>query len=78
MRENFIKCLRYEVGNKYIKIISGRAHSTSVHSFIVLKPGKFPVGSVLKAASWAAPATNFVRANIFDGNFMRITWTGAN
>lgn len=74
MREKFIKSVRYEVGSKYIKVISG----TSVHSFIVLTPGKFAVGSVLKAASWAAPATNFVRANIFDGNFMRITWTGAN
>lgn len=74
MRESFIKSVRYEVGNKYIKVISG----SGVHSFIVLKAGKFSVGSVLKAASWAAPATNFVRANIFDGNFMNISWTGAH
>lgn len=73
MRDEFIREVRYEVGNKYIKVIS----RNSVHSFIVIKAGKFPVGSVLKAASWAAPATNFARANIYDGNFMNIRWTGA-
>lgn len=64
--------LRYEFGKKYIKVID----RNSVHSFIVMKDeGKFKRGDILKAASWAAPARNFARGNIF-GEY-NIRWTGA-
>jgi len=60
-------------GNKYLKVVNdGR-----VHSFICKRDmGKFTAGDVLKAASWAAPARNFARANLFQGDFSKIRWTG--
>lgn len=74
MIKKFCGSVRYEVGSKYIKVISG----DSVHSFIVnnLK-GKFPLGSILKAASWRAPATNFKRGCVLSEDFSRVSWTGA-
>lgn len=73
MVEDFIASLRYEVGNKYIKVVK----RDSVHSFIVRHDtGKFKAGDILKAASWKTPATNFVRGNIFDKTFDRVRWTG--
>ena len=75
MVDEFTKGIRYEVGNKYIKVITG----SSVHSFIVRnKTDKFNPGDILKAASWKAPAKNFARGNIFDKTFGNIRWTGAN
>lgn len=75
MIDNFRANVGYEVGPKYVKVITGG----SVHSFIVNKAGKFSLGVVLKAASWKAPATNFARANLLDRKTWtnRITWTGA-
>jgi hypothetical protein len=65
--------VRYEIGKKYIKVITGG----SVHSFIVFRDdGKFKKGDILKAASWAAPAKNFARGNLFEGTFDRVRWTG--
>ena len=58
-----------------MKVVSNR----SVHSFIVIKDtDKFKRGDILKAASWKKPATNFVRGNILEGTFDRVTWTGAD
>jgi hypothetical protein len=75
MVEEFIKSVRVDVGSKYIKVVTGN----SVHSFIVIKAaGKFKRGDVLKPATWNAPAKNFARGNVLDGNFERIRWTGAN
>ena len=75
MIDKFNANIRYEVGSKYIKVITG----SSVHSFIVRnKTDKFKPGDILKAASWKAPAKNFARGNIFDKTFDRIRWTGAN
>ena len=37
---------------------------------------KFKAGDILKAASWKAPATNFVRGNLFEKTFDRVRWTG--
>ena len=73
MREEFILSVRVDVGNKYAKVVA----RGGVHSFIVLRDGgKFRKGDILKAASWAAPATNFVRGNVLTKNFKHATWTG--
>lgn len=76
MIDRFRRGVGYEIGPKYIKIVK----DGSVHSFIVNKAGKFPLGAVLKAASWKAPATNFARANLLDRETWkgRIAWTGAH
>lgn len=75
MIDKFRASVGYEVGPKYIKVITGG----SVHSFIVNKADKFSLGVILKAASYKAPATNFARANLLDRNTWtgHITWTGA-
>ena len=75
----FCDGLVIEPGSKYLKVVSGRAGSgRSVHSFVCLKDsGKFKKGDILKAASWAAPARNFARGNVLEGNFGSVTWTGA-
>lgn len=67
--------IRYQVGSKYIKVIQ----RNSVHSFIVNtdKDKKFRKGDILKPAGWAAPARNFARGNVLDGDFSNIRWTGA-
>lgn len=60
--------VHFEVGNKYIKVFAddGKGNNVYAHSFIVNKAtGKFPVGTILKAASWKAPATNFARGDIY-------------
>lgn len=73
MAKQFEDGLRYEIGSKYIKVITG----TSVHSFIVKADGKFKRGDILKAASWSAPATNFTRGNVLSEQYGTISWTGA-
>lgn len=71
---NFNAGLRVEYGMKYIKVIT----ENSVHSFICLQDmGKFTKGDILKAASWAAPAKNFARGNIFSRDYDTIRWVGA-
>lgn len=72
--EKFNAELKVEVGSKYIKVVSER----SAHSFICLNDmGKFTKGDILKAASWASPAKNFVRGNIIARNYDQIRWVGA-
>lgn len=73
----FINGLSYEVGSKYIRVITSNGTSRSVHSFIVREDGpKFKKGDILKAAGWAAPAKNQARGNIF-GEY-HTNWTGAD
>lgn len=75
MIERFSTCLGVERGSKYLKVVS----DGGVHSFVVIKAdGKFAVGDILKAASWATPARNFKRGNILTGDWSNITWTGAH
>jgi len=74
---NFFKGLTYEIGSKYIKVITAHGPSRSVHSFIVREDGpKFKKGDILKSATWNAPAKNQARGNIF-GQY-HISWTGAD
>jgi hypothetical protein len=70
--------VEFERGSSYIRVVqSTPTGQRSSHSFIVVKSGKFPVGTILKSASWKAPAKNFARGNIVTGDFKRVRWTGA-
>jgi hypothetical protein len=55
---------RIDFGSKYAKIVL----NNSAHSFVVLTDNdkKFNKGDILKSASWAAPARNFSRGNVFN------------
>lgn len=80
MTREYGEGLSYKKGRNYVKIITSRnGGHNSVHSFIVLKPTKgFEIGDILKAGSWAAPATNFKRGNVFElDTYANVTWTGA-
>ena len=71
MIEEFEDALSVKRGSKYTKIIKGG----SVWGFIVNADNdRFRAGDILKAASWASPAVNAARGNIFDG--YQIEWTG--
>lgn len=75
MTKDFVDNMGYSVGKKYIKIL----RKGSVHSFVVLTDTpKFKRGAVLMAASFAAPATNFARADVFNSATWpgRVRWTG--
>ena len=72
MQKEFADGIEIREGKKYYKVIGHR----SVHGFIVKQDdAKFRKGDILKAASWAAPATNFARGNILED--FEIRWTGA-
>jgi len=74
MIDEFNTKLAVSEGKKYIKVLSNGA----AHSFIVkADAGKFKAGDILKTASWAAPATNFARGNVLQGDWKRVHWTGA-
>lgn len=60
-------------GRKYTKIV----RNGSVWGFVVKGDDKkFKVGDILKPASWATPARNAARGNIFED--YQINWTGPN
>ncbi len=73
MIKEFNEQISYSVGKKYIKIIQ----RNSVWGFVVnCEDDKlFQDGDVLMASSWAAPARNFPRANIFKE--YQVRWAGA-
>ena len=79
MTENYCNGLEVTEGSRYWKITgtSGSGTSRSVKGFIV-KAGdkKFLEGDMLKAAGWAAPARNFARGNVLEGDLHGVRWTG--
>lgn len=72
------KIYTFEKGSSYVKIVTSDkdGSSRSVAGFVALKDGKFPAGTILKAAGWKAPATNFSRGDIFDSKTWNYRWTG--
>jgi hypothetical protein len=72
--------IEFQPGSSYIKVVKTKNGVVeSVHSFIANKAGKFPLGTILKAASFKAPATNFGRGNLLDRQtWNRVVWTGVN
>ena len=72
--------IEFQPGSSYIKVVETRNGVVDrVHSFIVNKAGKFPLGTILKAASFKAPATNFGRGNLLDRQtWNRVGWTGVS
>jgi hypothetical protein len=68
------KNVEYQYGKKYIRVVTSDSHAAgrSAHCFV-----EIATGNILKAASWASPAKNFSRGNIFT-DISRVTWTGAN
>lgn len=79
MIADFESSIRYVVGPRYIKVITGLGSQESAHSFIVRETrfGQFQPGDILKAASWTSPARNFARGNIFEDVSKAANWTGA-
>lgn len=66
--------VEFEPGSKYVKVVKiSSGGSRSVHSFVEKE-----TGNIWKAASWKAPAKNFVRGNVYDaGTYLnRLQWTG--
>ena len=66
--------VEFAEGSKYVKIVAVSAGgSRSVHSFV-----EKSTGDILKAASWAAPARNFTRGNVYitSSYEKRVRWTG--
>ena len=77
---NLRQVVSWKRGSKFIKVITGYpdGHGRSVHSFIAAnEKSGWPVGTILKPASWSAPAQNFSRGNIVEVDFSRVRWTGA-
>ena len=66
--------VEFAEGSKYVKIVAISAGgSRSVHSFV-----EKSTGNIWKAASWAAPARNFSRGNVYitSSYEKRVRWTG--
>ena len=72
----------FEHGSKYVKVVnltgSADAPHRSCHGFVVIADGpKFKRGDMLKCATWATPAKNFKRGNIFNlTKTSHVAWTG--
>jgi hypothetical protein len=73
MTQEFNENLSYNVGRKYIKVMT----KSSVWGFIVNVDDdkKFAKGDLLMAAGYNAPARNKPRGNILKGGY-KVNWTG--
>ena len=75
VKSAFEESLAVEEGRKYLKITKRLGTQTFVWGFVMKDDDKkFKKGDILKAASWASPARNKARGNIF-GEY-DIRWTG--
>lgn len=65
MQEEYATKFRYDVGRNYIKLVQ----DNSVRMFIVISKTdkQFKYGDLLLPKSWAAPARNHARGNVFTG-----------
>jgi hypothetical protein len=74
--DEFSEKLVIRMGNKYAKICT--ENGGSVWGFVVVTENdpKFPVGTILKAAGYNAPARNASRGNVLTG--YKVNWTGPN
>jgi hypothetical protein len=71
----FAEGLTFEEGRKYIKVVKTQGTQKMVWGFLMKEDDqKFKKGDILMAASWAAPARNKARGNIFEDYDVR--WTG--
>jgi len=71
----FAEGLTFEEGRKYIKVVKTLGTQKMVWGFLMKEDDqKFKKGDILMAASWAAPARNKARGNIFEDYDVR--WTG--
>ena len=71
----FAEGLDFEEGRKYVKVVKTLGTQQMVWGFIMKDDDKkFKKGDILMAASWAAPARNKPRGNIFEDYDVR--WTG--
>jgi hypothetical protein len=71
--------IEFDWGSKFIRVWSSSWGQRSCHSFIAIGANpkdKWPEGTILKAASWRAPAQNFARGSIYDSKLDRVLWTG--
>lgn len=73
--------VEFEYGSKFVRVVTSNLHGEkatgrSSHSFISLGGDKWPRGTILKSASWRAPAQNFARGHIKDERYPRVSWAG--
>ncbi len=68
----------FDRGRKFLKVVKTCYGSKSVHSFICVQAhDQWKVGDILKAASWAQPAKNFVRGNVLNpSSYSHHRWSG--
>ena len=73
MQDTFANGFEIRKGKKYIKVINQNA----VKCFIVntTEDKVFDYGDILKPAGWNAPARNYKRGNVLEGNYL-MNWTG--
>jgi len=73
MQDKFANSFEIRKGKKYIKVINDNA----VKCFIVntTEDKVFDYGDILKPAGWNAPARNYKRGNVLEGNYL-MNWTG--
>ena len=75
MNAEYVDGFDIRYGKKYIKIVE---NGGGVKAFVVGVDNdkKFKKGDILLPAGFNAPARNFARGNILDGDYT-IAWTGA-
>ena len=75
MNKEYAENFTIKYGKKYIKIVSDGG---GVKAFVVgvENDKRFKLGDILLPAGYNAPARNFARGNILDGDYT-IAWTGA-